>query len=139
MSRTSKKNKIKAVAHEVRAEGGFNSVYIFTPLCMDDQYAFVVDDATVTHDFDESGLHALFQEIELEAYVMVRLPKDPCEHHHEDADRRVDSLVDDLRERLASSFFRIGETIRYSTRIMPQDGTRNADRILYKAAQLKIS
>ena len=137
LKRGDKKKKIRAAAQAVRARGGFEAVYTYTPEVLTSCLVFVVDDAEQAFGLFEDGSIS-YPDLEFEAYVLAGLPDEPGEEDFEKAEQEIDELMIDLADQLKAARLHLVGPIAYSRRKVPSDANRDPSFTSYKTAEFKI-
>lgn len=138
LSRGDKKKKAIAAASAVKARGGFDKSYAYTPAMLCDERVFVIDDAQLIGESDESGRLFLFTELLFDAYILYCMPENPEGHEHELLEKAVDEMVSDLADQLPIEGMRLVLPVSFTVRKVPTGDERNPAFRQYATAEFKI-
>lgn len=132
-----KRRAIKA-ASAVRARAGFEETYTYTPSTLCKNRVFVIDDATYNADVDESGMVFMCADLLFDAYILVAMPENPCEHDYELSEKAVDEIISDLAGQLSANNLRLVLPLKFTTRKVRNTDERNPSFTNYATAEFKI-
>lgn len=132
------KERAVAAASAVRARGGFEASFAYTPAHLCNDRVFVIDDARLSADPDESGNTFFYAELLFDAYIMVALPSDPCEHDYQAAEKAIDEMVTDMMDKLPAQNLRMELPMEFRTRKVRSTKDRNPTFTTYATAEFKI-
>lgn len=138
LKRGDTKKRAADAAHAVRARGGFGGIYTYTPQTLSEKNVFVIDDARLDGEVDESGRVVLCSEMVFSAYILVALDTDPCEHDFELVEKAVDEMLDDLAGQLKGQNLRLVLPVEYRTRKVRNSDERNPGYTSYSTAEFKL-